>query len=80
MIAAAVVLSKSFNNGFDFERGLWWRKMGAAAYAPKTSVFENPQGPQFRIWVTSNIMSSYYRTNYISTQVARLVFPNLASA
>jgi len=40
MIAAAVVLSKSFNNGFDFERGLWWRKMGAAAYAPKTSVFE----------------------------------------
>jgi len=39
MIAAAVVLSKSFNNGFDFERGLWWRKMGAAAYAPKTSVF-----------------------------------------
>jgi hypothetical protein len=39
MIAAAVVLSKSFNNGFDFERGLWWRKMGAAAYAPKTRVF-----------------------------------------
>jgi len=43
-------------------------------------LIENPQGPQFRIWVTSNIMSSYYRTNYISTQVARLVFPNLASA
>ena len=38
MIAAAVVLSKSFNNGFDFERGLWWRKMGAAAYAPQTSI------------------------------------------
>jgi hypothetical protein len=38
--AAAVVVSKTFNNGFDFERGLWWLKMGAPAYAPKKSVFD----------------------------------------
>jgi hypothetical protein len=25
----AVVPSKTFNNRFDCERGLWWRKMGA---------------------------------------------------
>jgi len=39
MIAVAVVLSKTFNNGFGFERGFWWQKMGAAAYAPQRSVF-----------------------------------------
>jgi hypothetical protein len=25
--------SKSFNNRFDFERGLWWRKTGQAQLA-----------------------------------------------
>ena len=39
MIAAAVVLSKTFNNGFDFERGLWRRKMRPTAYAPQKKVF-----------------------------------------
>jgi hypothetical protein len=36
---ATVVLSKTFNNGFGFERGLWWREMEAGAYAPKRRVF-----------------------------------------
>jgi hypothetical protein len=42
MITAAVVLSKTFNNRFDFERGLWWRKTGQGACAPQMRVLEHP--------------------------------------
>jgi len=31
--------SKTFNNRFDFERGLWWQKTGQEACAPQTSVW-----------------------------------------
>jgi hypothetical protein len=49
---ATVVLSKTFNNGFGFERGLWWREMGAGAYAPqRRSVFERLSSVKNAYWV-----------------------------